>query len=354
MEATVVGTGVGTDTLRAFLAADGVSAGCGHAVVPCGGSVETVLESLAVIFVERGVGVVAHACRGTESGNEHAQILAQREVGVERALMKFVVSSGRCVGYRVVGACPGSTAAPQPVFLKLHGEGGRRQVVDQSPEVGGVAGLRHLAEHAQHVDLHQRGGTQVYVEVDAHVGPDILVLCVVAVVVDIVFDESLVRQQVEHGVVFKILATAVELRRDLVGHAVMTEGGVNPVDVGVEVGISTTLESTDLVGRVFWSLALVGQRLVHGSGIGGCADELRAVDLIVEQMVVGDSDALGVVLSAFGNDVDGTIGATIAIECHGGSVLENVDMVDFGGVDDVHVALNAVDENQRRAAAERL
>ena len=176
----------------------------------------------------------------------------------------------------------------------------------------------------------------------------------VAVVVDIVLDEAFVRQQVEHRIVFKLLSTAVELRRDLVGHTVMAEGGVDPVDVGVEVVISTALESADFIGSVFRSLALVGQCLVHGSGVGGRIDELRTVDLIVEQMVVGDSDALGVVFSTFGDDVDGTVGASVAEECHGGSVLENVDMVHFSGVYDVHVTLNAIDEDQRRTAAERL
>ena len=124
MEAPVVGTGVGIGALRALLTTDRVSTGCGHAVAPCGGSVEAVLECLAVILVERRVGVVAHACRGAESGYEHAQVLMQREVGVERALMNLVVSSGCGVGHRVVGACPGSTAAPESVLLELHGEGG--------------------------------------------------------------------------------------------------------------------------------------------------------------------------------------------------------------------------------------
>ena len=278
--------------------------------------------------------------------------------------MQFVVGSTGGLGHGVVDTTEGGTTAPNAILVG-DGECTGRQTIDHIPEVslgcrggaadrGRTARTRHLAKHTQHVDLQQGRRGEVDVNVGAQVAAYILVLRGIAVGGIWRLDESLVGEDVQHGEIAELLTTAAELHVDFVGSAALAEGLVHPVDVGVLVGILSALEGSQLFSRVAGTGSLVGIGLVDGTGKGGAIDKLRTVALEVEQVVVADTDVLRVILTTLGGDQDSTVGALVAIECHGGSVLQDADVVDLLRADKAHVALDTVHQDEGRTGAQAL
>ena len=278
--------------------------------------------------------------------------------------MEFIIGSTGRLCHGVVHAAVGGTAAPLAVLVP-DGESQRGDAVYHIPEVGlgcrrraangdRTTRTRHLAQHAQHVHLQHGSRREVDIQVGAQVAANILVLCGITVGSIIILDESLVGEQVQHREIAEALTTATKLHTDLVGRTILAESLIHPVHIRILIRIAAAPEGVHLFRRIAGSRTLISQSLVHSTGEGGTIDKLRTVSLEVKQVVVGDTNVLTVVLTAFRGDEDGTIRTLIAIERYSGSIFQNADVIDLLGIDEAEVALHTIDQYQRCARTQTL
>ena len=131
---------------------------------------------------------------------------------------------------------------------------------------------------------------------------------------------------------------------------------VHPVDARIEIGIAVVAEFGQLIVRpreFGRGAAAVAGRLVHQRG------EFVAVDILREAQSVqagpfGAERHLRLAHAAFlGVDQNDAVGAAHAVDRRGRCILENRDGLDLRNVDQVHVAFDAVDEDQRIAVLPR-
>ena len=268
--------------------------------------------------------------------------------------MRLAISTSFGQRNRVGVAIPRSIASPQSVFC-LDRKGSSRHSIDLTPKVvAGQAWARSFQEHTVEVDGELRRGGQVDVEIGAQVAFLVFVLRAIAVVEVGILDESGVVDEVGLGVVAQTTATTTEAQREDVAGTMITERLCNPVDVGEVIRIVAALEGRQRVGIVAWAEAVVGIGLVESQGVVVGADELRTAHLPVEGVVVGEFDFVAVVLASLGDDIDGTVGTLVSVECSCGGILEHSDALHLFGRDVGDVALNAVDEEQGRRTVEAL
>ena len=127
-----------------------------------------------------------------------------------------------------------------------------------------------------------------------------------------------------------------------VGGSPVAEDFVLPVHVGIEVRILAGAEGFQLVGRVAGGASVVGQRLVHGQGVGVGVGHFGHVRLVVESVVVGEADLAALVLAPLGDDVHHAVDAPVAIESHGCGIAQDADRLHFFGRDVVEGTIGVV------------
>lgn len=173
--------------------------------------------------------------------------------------------------------------------------------------------------------MHLGLGAKIHVHIATDGSARVFVLRAIAIVGVVVLDEAFVSHQIQIGEVAEVLAAALELKVELVGVADVAERLVGPVDVGIVQRVAIVLVAlqhgiTIAAGSTFVTHGLVDR---HAVSVG--IDERRFVNKEVEAVVVGERDALAVVLTVLGGDKDGSVGTLVTIESGGGSILQDGD-----------------------------
>ena len=318
-----------------------------------GRSIDVIDIGLAVVLVHVHHVVVGHANETAQALRPRGQVLLQRHVQEQQAVVVLVVGRTARLAHRVLRTRPGRRvrAAREETVLVTHRERGRRDRVHHVPGVDVRARTAVFHQHTQQVHPHVRRRGQVDVQVHAHVAAYVLILRAVALVHLRAVDEALVGDQVQHREVAQTALATAELHVEVVRRSRVLERLVNPVHIRVQVGILAALERAQLLVIVHRSDAVVGTRLVRRGGIRVAVHELRLVQQLVEHVVVGETHHARVRLAALRRQKDRTVDPLVAVQRSRRGILQDRHALHLLRRHARDRTLDAVDQHQRRRVA---
>ena len=319
---------------------------------------------LAARLDRNGVDVVGERCREVEALGQEVQILLENDLAHDRRAVGLVVTRTEESLGGVTHA--GRRRTPAPLHLaefvvterNANGRGDGVLLITCREELGGLrleivaGGDRTRLVGVGHVgtDFERQGRRlgERHVDVRAEVvarDVDVGVVIRVGIVVEV----TVVAQVACRHVVAGALATAAYVDRNLRVGGEFREELVEPVDIGIEVGIGMGFGHADLLGRIeFAAVGLVVEAHVVGAVEQfGHVHQVRytALDLHVDGRLLGDTLARG-------HEHD-AVGGTYAVNGRRRCVLEHRDGLDLLDRQVGHRTLHTVHQYQRGARIER-
>ena len=264
--------------------------------------------------------------------------------------MVLVVGCTYALSHRVAGACPYIATTPNAIGI-LNRECSCGNGVNHVPQVGLRTWARCFLQYTQQVYAYIGSLSKVDIQVHAQVTLYILILSRVALVLIGRVNKTLIRNQIDHGVVTELLGTTTELNVVLVGHGGVAESFIYPVYVGIQIRLGAIAQGVKLLSAVTSRESIVDTSLVDGHAIGVGINKLRLVGDGVKQVVVSNLNATAIVLTTLGDDVDGAIGTLVTIQSHSSGILQDGYILNLLGRDAGNVALDTINQDEWRVIA---
>ena len=160
-------------------------------------------------------------------------------------------------------------------------------------------------------------------------------------------EQAVLVVEAARDVVFGRRAAARDVDVDALVERVVLVEPIHPVDVGVQVGVRTVAERLDVLLRVE---VVSGRRIVHLGELDG-VDHVGNLGRLHHAGLELDVDLRLAYDASAGGDQHDAVGAAYAVDGGRRGVLEDRELLDVLDVHQVEVALDAVDQHQRRGAS---
>ncbi len=311
-----------------------------------------VVGKLAGVAVPVGGAVVQsdfEACR--QAFQQSVQVLVELHVGIHIAGLRAGVAFACNHGYRVVGIDGGS--APY-IACRLHGESSRRHLVQGFEECAcRLSRTVVFGEVAKEVQLHRGGGADGNIEVGTDVQLRIFELGGVAVVVVGRFQYSVVVEVVQLREIAHELAAPFGREGEVVAEAVVAQGFVPPVYIGISVGMALRAERLQLFCRITCGEPVVGQSFVQRRGVGVSVCQFGQPAGSAHRKLIGEVNLRFALFAAFGLYEDNAVGALDSVKGGRCGIFQHGDRFYFVGTDLVERTLKPVYQHQRGGGAAR-
>ena len=191
-----------------------------------------------------------------------------------------------------------------------------------------------------------------------HVHVDIRAQVELLVVRGIVHDEALVLFQYAalleiagHDTVSQEVAAAADVQIAAGGMGIVLRDGVNPVHVGIEVGVIARGGTVDGLLSEGQGLAVAGGQLVEQAHILRSIQELGEHRGFADGVLHMETHLRRTNLATLRGDDDDAVGTTYTIHSLGRGILQHGERLHLGYIDIVQVAGHTVDKHQRGIAA---
>ncbi|CCZ96344.1 putative uncharacterized protein [Alistipes sp. CAG:53] len=282
---------------------------------------------------------------GKALGHPVAQVLRQHEQRLRRVVEDFAVTGLR---QQRIGVLALSRRRAGQVAVRIDVREGVGCGLERiAPDAVGAGGAR-----TRFVLAFERGGQidvelGVFVELDLDVRPEVEPTVEDRRVVPlhvVGLEQAVLVVEAARDVVFGRRAAARDVDVDALVERVVLVEPIHPVDVGVQVGVRTVAEHLDVLLRVE---VVSGRRIVHLGELDG-VDHVGNLGWLHHAGLELDVDLRLAYDTSAGGDQHDAVGAAYAVDGGRRGVLEDRELLDVLDVHQVEVALDAVDQHQRR------